>query len=118
MENNAPRKDALTIALDIDETITAHPQFFAFLSQAAIAAGHTILIITFREDRESTEADLQSWGIAWTTLITSSLAEHMEHGVDEWKGWVCRQHGVDVFFDDMAEVMEHVDESVMCLLVN
>lgn len=117
MTNQHSTSPSLTIALDIDETITAHPGFFAFLSQAAVAAGHTVLIITFREDRKTAEADLSGWGITWTKLITSSFAEHMEHGVDEWKGWVCREHGVDIFFDDMAEVMEHVDDSVMCCLV-
>ena len=32
----------ITIALDIDETITAHPGFFAFISQALVQAGHRV----------------------------------------------------------------------------
>ena len=43
----------MVVAFDIDDTISRHPQFFAFLTQALIAAGHKVLIITFRSDRQS-----------------------------------------------------------------
>lgn len=117
MEASQPSARRLVIALDIDDTITAHPAFFAFLSQSAIAAGHEVLIITFREDRVAAESDLRALGIVWSKLITSTVVEHLEHGIDEWKGWVCREHAVDIFFDDMPEVMEHVDERVTKCLI-
>ena len=105
----------MVVAFDIDDTITRHPQFFAFLTQALIAAGHRVLIITFRSDRMSTESDLRDWGIGWTTLITSSLEACLETGVDEWKSSECRKAGVDVFFEDDPNVLKHIDPNTVCL---
>lgn len=107
----------MVIALDIDDTISKNPEFFSFLSQAAVAAGHTVIIITYREDRGIAEAELEAWGIAWHSLILATSSDLDTHGFNQWKGWVCRQHAVDVFFEDMIEVMEHVDESVTKFLV-
>ncbi len=36
-------------ALDIDGTITERPEFFAVLSRALRAAGHRVLILTYRD---------------------------------------------------------------------
>jgi len=107
----------MVIAIDIDDTITANVPFFVFLSQAAVAAGHTVLIVTFREDAASTEADLRGWGIHYTHLITSTLEAHLEHGVDEWKAAVCREYGADVIFDDMPHVLKHMDFGVTRFLI-
>jgi len=35
--------------------------------------------------------------------------------VDTWKAAVCREHGVEVFFEDDAAVLAHVDEATVCL---
>ena len=105
----------MVIAFDIDDTITRHPQFFAFLTQALIAAGHRVLIITFRSDRMSTESDLRDWGIGWTTLVTSTLEACLATGVDEWKASECRKAGVDVFFEDDPSVLKHIDPNTVCL---
>ena len=85
------------------------------MTQALIAAGHQVLIITFREDRLATESDLRGWGIAWTTLITSTLEACLETGVDEWKSSECRKAGVDVFFEDDPRVLQHIDPGTVCL---
>ncbi len=103
-------------AFDIDDTITRNPEFFSVLTHALRGAGHTVLIITFRDARKETEEDLRAWNIAYDTLITSDLQSCLEHGVDEWKGVVCREHGVEVFFEDDPEVLSHVDDSVLCLM--
>ena len=105
----------MVVAFDIDDTISRHPQFFAFLTQALKAAGHKVLIITFREDRVATESDLRGWGIAWTTLITSTLEACLKTGVDEWKSSECRKAGVDVFFEDDPNVLKHIDPNTVCL---
>ena len=63
----------MVVAFDIDDTISRHPKFFSFLTRALKAAGHEVVIITFREDRQATEAALRGWGIAWTKLLTSTL---------------------------------------------
>jgi hypothetical protein len=39
----------------------------------------------------ATESDLRAWGIAWTTLITSTLEACLETGVDERKSSECRK---------------------------
>jgi len=105
----------MVVAFDIDDTISRHPQFFAFLTQALKAAGHQVLIITFREDRLAAESDLRDWGIAWTTLITSTLEACLATGVDEWKSSECRKAGVDVFFEDDPNVLKHIDPGTVCL---
>jgi len=105
----------MIIAFDIDDTISRHPQFFAFLTQALKAAGHQVLIITFREDRSATEADLRAWGIAWTRLITSTLDACLAVGVDEWKASECRKARVDIFFEDDPNVLQHIDPATLCL---
>jgi hypothetical protein len=111
----SPSTAPMVVAFDIDDTITKHPQFFAFLTQALIAAGHKVLIITFREDRLATESDLQGWGVGWTTLITSTLDACLETGVDEWKSSECRKAGVDVFFEDDPNVLQHIASDTLCL---
>jgi hypothetical protein len=37
----------MVIGLDIDGTISRAPKFFAFLSQAALKAGHDVVVITW-----------------------------------------------------------------------
>lgn len=106
----------LTIALDIDGTITRHPAFFACLSQAMIAAGHRVIIITYREDRAAAAADLAGWNVAYTSLITATTDALLAAGVDEWKSVICREHGVDVLFEDDARALQHMDDDVLSLL--
>ncbi|MDP6636414.1 MAG: hypothetical protein QGG42_16055 [Phycisphaerae bacterium] len=106
----------MIVAFDIDDTITRHPEFFAFLSKNLKNNGHTVVIITFRENRTETESLLEKLGIAYDKLITSSLQAHMEHGVDEWKAAICRERNVDVFFEDDPRVITHVDNSTICMM--
>lgn len=113
---NAPQRKTMNIGLDIDDTITRHPEFFAFLSQSLRAAGHRVIIITFRDDPRSTADDLAAMGIVYDELITVTAELCQTHGVDEWKAAMCRQHGVEVFFEDDPDVLRHVDESVVCMM--
>lgn len=66
----------MVIGLDIDGTITRHPNFFAFISQALVQGGHQVVVITFREDRKSAADDLAVWGVAYSELITWSFQEN------------------------------------------
>ena len=104
----------MVVALDIDGTIDRHPEFFAHLSQSLLSAGHRVVVITFRENEGETAAALDAWGVRYHELIVNDLAEQHEVGVLEWKGVVCRRLGVEVFFEDDHEVLEHVPESVVC----
>jgi len=106
----------MIVALDIDDTITRHPAFFSVVTRALVAAGSEVIILTFREDAEAVAAELAGWGIAYTDIVTSTTKELFAHGTDEWKAHVCRQRGVEILFDDMAEILQHVDESVVAFL--
>lgn len=106
----------MNVAFDIDDTITRTPEFFAFLSHALQSAGHRVIIITFRDNREATADDLRAWGVAYDELITSTLDLCLEHGVDEWKAEVCRKHCVNILFEDDPDVLRHVDDSVICMM--
>ncbi len=103
-------------AFDIDDTITRHPEFFSFITNALRNAGHTVLIITYREGRKETEDDLRGWNIAYDTLITSTLESCLAHGVEEWKAVMCKEHGVEIFFEDDPNVLKHLDKSVLGLM--
>ncbi len=106
----------MNIAFDIDDTITRHPAFFALVSQALVKAGHRVLIITFRDEhsRDVTEADLRQWGIAYEQLICWSMETCDLADIDSWKATVCRDHDVDVFFEDDPDVLAKVDPATVC----
>jgi hypothetical protein len=106
----------MIIGLDIDDTITRHPEFFSFLSQALVKAGHQVIIITFREDRASVEDYLRKEKIAYNQLVTSTLDACFEYGVDQWKSAMCRKYNVDILFDDDPKAIKHVDPSTLCML--
>ena len=106
----------MIVAFDIDDTITRHPEFFSFMSHRLIEGGHTVIIITFREDRQETSELLSELDVVFTRLITSNLDVQLEHGVFEWKAMVCREHGVELFFEDDASVLQHVDDATLCLM--
>ena len=106
----------MIVGLDIDDTITRCPEFFSLLAHALIESNHEVIIITFREDRDTTQADLEQWDIPYSKLITSSLDACLEHGVDEWKSAMCRQYGIEIFFEDDPQVIAHVDESTVCMM--
>ena len=107
----------MVLGIDIDGTITRNPPFFAALARAFRMTGNRVVVITFREDREGTVKDLAGWGVEYDVLVTSSLAEHLEHGVDQWKGVVCVNHGVDALIDDDLTVLHELRGSTIGLLV-
>lgn len=97
----------MTIALDIDGTISEHPEFFAHLSAAFRRGGHRVLVLTYRDPAraDATKVQLGKWGVEFDELvIAGSLGE---------KGELCAAHGVDLFFDDQDECITGVPESVL-----
>ncbi|MFW6061049.1 MAG: hypothetical protein ACODAQ_12785 [Phycisphaeraceae bacterium] len=106
----------MIIAFDIDDTITRYPPFFALLSRSLVDAGHRVLIITFRDDPEVTATDLRNWGVAYHELICWSVQASDLADVDAWKATVCREHGVEVFFEDDPDVLAHVDAATVCFM--
>lgn len=101
----------MNVGLDIDGTITDHPEFFALLAAALRAAGHRVLIFTFRDpEREAhARAQLAGWGVAFDELVFAPSLES--------KGDLCRRHDVAVFIDDQDECLADVPESTMVLKV-
>ncbi len=97
----------MRIALDIDGTISEHPEFFAVLSSALRAAGHYVLVLTYRDpaNTDSTKAQLAGWCVEFDELVIAPSLEG--------KGELCAAHGVNLFFDDQDECIATVPESVV-----
>ena len=101
----------MKIALDIDGTISEHPNFFAVLSSSFRAAGHQVLVLTYRDPERAalTEAELLQWGIEYDELVYSRSLQQ--------KGELCAEHRVDLFIDDQDECIVDVPEHVVVLKV-
>jgi uncharacterized HAD superfamily protein len=97
----------MKVALDIDGTISEHPEFFAVLSAALRAAGHQVLVLTYRDPTraDATKVGLAAWGIQFDELVIAPSLEA--------KGPLCDTLGVDLFFDDQDECIASVPESVL-----
>lgn len=101
----------MTIALDIDGTISERPDFFALLSVTFRRAGHRVLVLTYRDPNRvaATAAQLAGWGVEYDELVIAPSLEA--------KGELCAAHGVDLFFDDQDECIAGVPESVLVFKV-
>jgi len=107
----------MNVGLDIDDTITRHPEFFALLSTALQAQGHVVVIITFRENRVETTGQLSEWGIAYDQLVTYDHRIRNGSEIFAWKAQKCREHEIDVMFEDDPDVTAHIDhERTLCLM--
>jgi len=106
----------MRVALDIDDTITRHPEFFALVSKALIDAGHAVYVISYREGQDEVEGDLREMGIAFTEVILPAAGELVEQGFYEWKANVCKRLEIGIFFEDMPEVVNELDQSTLGLV--
>jgi hypothetical protein len=97
----------MKIAIDIDGTISERPEFFAILSTALRAAGHQVLILTYRDPKrdEATRARLSAWGVQFDDLVIAPSLEA--------KGELCGTLGVDLLFEDQDECIATVPENVL-----
>jgi hypothetical protein len=97
----------MKVALDIDGTISEHPEFFAVLSSALRAAGHQVLVLTYRDPNraEATRAQLTAWRVEFDELVIAPSLEG--------KGQLCAAHGVALLFEDQDECIAAVPESVL-----
>jgi hypothetical protein len=105
------------IGLDLHGVITDMPEFFSFFTNAMIAAGAEVHIVT----GGATESDkelLKNYNIKYTHFFsivdhhrkigTPTSGKHPKYGFDmisdeEWdktKGEYCRQHNIDLHIDD------------------
>lgn len=82
------------IALDYDDTYTLDPVFWDMHITSARLRGHTVSIVTYRDDRYDWNADLRR-------LQSDGVAIYFTRGVA--KKWWCEQFGpekIDVWTDD------------------
>jgi len=107
----------MVIGLDIDGTITRHPEFFAFLSQMLVAGGHQVIVITFREDRNNAVADLAAWNIRYSELLMWSFQDYGDEDMYAWKGRMCAVMNVAILFDDDPQVHQRLDPQVISMMV-
>ena len=98
------------LGLDLDDTITAHPEFFSWLS---CNWPGEVYIITARGEgatRDPEENDLAKHGIAFTDIIYANETS-------ECKANVIRELGIKIMFDDMFEFARHIDSDVATFVV-
>jgi len=81
----------MKILLDMDETITAQPEFFSAFSHAMKNAGHEIHVVTARDPltEKLTKDELSKLNISYDVL-----------SFDYEKLTYCEKNGIDVAFDD------------------
>jgi len=96
----------LSLGLDFDGVIDEAAGFFSVLS--AVWPGD-VFIITYRDDRAKTLADLDHLGVKFTDVILVNSFEE--------KAKVIEQLAIDVFIDDQPEVLMHVHEGVKVLMM-
>lgn len=102
------------VVLDIDETITASPAFFAFLARALRREGHRVTVVSLRRCREGADRTLSELAIEHDALETLPM-DHAGCVVD-WK--VERIHALrpDVVVDDLPAIANRVGEGVFVLV--
>ena len=103
----------MRVRIDIDGTITQSPEFFAFLSKALIDAGHQVIIVTYRLDREVTAEELADYGVQYHELV---IPESFDHEVADWKIEAYNRVKPDIVFEDMLEVINGLPPSVVSLV--
>ena len=103
----------MIVAIDLDNTITDAPEFFAVLTKALIDSGHAVHVITYREPgtEDRARADLDALGIRYSEL-------HLPQDWCEpaaWKAGLAADLGVQIFIEDSPEVLARMPKGVQRL---
>lgn len=90
-------KSIYRIALDIDNTISADPEFFSVLSHAFLAAGHEVYIVTatYEEEEPARIKYVESLGIVFTKFISTNSLNKYD---------ACIKHGINMAIDDIPQI--------------
>jgi hypothetical protein len=109
------------ISFDIDDTISAYPNYFSKLSRDTYLSGGLVIINSSRSETEEcrleTEKQLKEWDIRYDKLYLFRPFDEVEHLCPypefEWKQkylWQkvhhCRLSGAQQHYDDDREVIE------------
>ena len=108
---------SMHICLDVDETITYAPAFFAALCDKFAEA--RVTIVTFRTDKTETERYLNSIGVRFNRVVVSTDPDHgktADQSLYEWKANFVNRMRPDMFFEDMPEVVARVDPSILVFM--
>lgn len=100
-------------ALDIDGTIDANPQFFAWLTYRLKKPGNTneVVVITCRNPKRwsGTIAELQSWGILYDSVIMMPAEHPRDHkALLEWKLERLKLVEPDIWMDDEIKLYKDI----------
>lgn len=107
----------MKIALDLDDTITACPEFFVEMAAGLRSRGHEIYILTFRREREEILSTLKELGLESDRVLNlPNDFDVIERDPFAWKAEQCTKFEIDVLIDDMADVLNAVPSSVFSLL--
>ncbi|MEZ6319212.1 MAG: hypothetical protein R3B49_10755 [Phycisphaerales bacterium] len=74
-----------------------------------------MIVISYRVDKAGAERDLVSWRVTYDRLLLWSDDLSFDE-MDGWKGRVCAEEGVDVFFEDDPITIEGVPDGTLCFL--
>ena len=109
----------IVLGLDVDDTITEAPEFFALLTKAVRRAGGRVCIVTSRGNLpavvEATREELEDYGVEFDEIhiIPDKVDEYISCPHDEldwyqkylWqKVTICEARKVKVLFDDDPKV--------------
>lgn len=106
----------LVVGVDVDGTITKHPELFRILCKALRKEGCSVHIVTCRLEPEFIQDDLKGWGIEYDKIHVPEIeSDHLSAA--EWKAKVCQDEGITVMFDDSPDIIIGLGEKTKGMLV-
>lgn len=103
-----------TISLDIDDTITAYPEYFSNLSRDIYGQGGKVVIISSRLDtpeiRQATELELANYGIQYAAMYLFKSMDDMPECPYQDLDWQDQYLWQKVQYAVAAGVTRHYDD--------
>ncbi|MCC5829742.1 MAG: hypothetical protein JJU36_09890 [Phycisphaeraceae bacterium] len=103
----------MNVGIDLDQTITELPEFFAIVSAALRQAGHRMHIVSYRHESDlaDTRIELAELGVQHDGVHLSGQNE----GLTAFKARMARELDFDLFIDDMPEALVDLPEKTQRL---
>ena len=102
------------VAVDIDQTITAAPEFFAWLTRALRRDGHKVSVLSLRRGQEGAKADLARLGVEFDQLELLPL--DFEGDIIQWKIDRAVALEVEVLIDDLPEIANRASKDIFVMI--
>lgn len=106
----------MRIAIDIDDTITANPEFFRLFIENQLQAGNEIHLLTGRKG--ATEANMESpdnrveqlrkLGITRYTRLVQIARKAQHPDIGTGKGEYCRDNAIDMVIEDDIRYIQEI----------